>query len=232
MDATLLVQYKALYTPTLTLPNTLFSTFWLFPSFLLKINAFTIFEKGEKKKSSAKGGIEPLVDRVKKTWLVIYHLCHWSWCFSSLCCASSGSSCTLIDRCLIQSAVSNLFPNQWCCLKLYLPLPVCLICRCVFWLVILFFIFAFAFVICYFVFRIVICFALIGHRTYVTLEHKTSHKGKFFQIEIYAVSERLINNISIDVWFVMIWQYLAEIQLFVNLESEGAKKSKYWENHL
>ncbi len=27
-------------------------------------------------------------------------------------------------------------------------------------------------------------------------------------------------------------QYLAEIQLFENLESEGAKKSKYWENSL
>ncbi len=34
-------------------------------------------------------------------------------------------------------------------------------------------------------------------------------------------------SLSIDVWFVMIGQYLAEIQLFVNLESEGAKKSKY-----
>ncbi len=31
---------------------------------------------------------------------------------------------------------------------------------------------------------------------------------------------------------VMIWQYLAVMQLFENLESEGAKKSKYWENHL
>ncbi len=31
---------------------------------------------------------------------------------------------------------------------------------------------------------------------------------------------------------VCIWQYLAEIQLFVNLESEGAKKSKYWENRI
>ncbi len=31
------------------------------------------------------------------------------------------------------------------------------------------------------------------------------------------------NNLSIDVWFVMIGQYLAEIQLFENLESEGAK---------
>ncbi len=30
----------------------------------------------------------------------------------------------------------------------------------------------------------------------------------------------------------MIGQYLAEIQLFENLESEGAKKSKYWENRL
>ncbi len=29
---------------------------------------------------------------------------------------------------------------------------------------------------------------------------------------------------SIDVWFVMIGQYLAEIQLFENLESKGAKK--------
>ncbi len=35
----------------------------------------------------------------------------------------------------------------------------------------------------------------------MTLDHKTSHKGQFFKIEIYASSE--------------------------NLESEGAKKSKY-----
>ncbi len=40
------------------------------------------------------------------------------------------------------------------------------------------------------------------------------------------------NKLYIDVWFVMIGQNLAEIQLFENLESEGAKKSKYWENHL
>ncbi len=33
-----------------------------------------------------------------------------------------------------------------------------------------------------------------------------------------------LNNLSIDVWFVMIGQYLAEIQLFENLESEGEKK--------
>ncbi len=30
----------------------------------------------------------------------------------------------------------------------------------------------------------------------------------------------------------MIGQYLAEMQLFEYLESEGAKKSKYWENRL
>ncbi len=42
----------------------------------------------------------------------------------------------------------------------------------------------------------------------MTLEHKTSHKGTFFEIEIYTSSESWINNISIDVWFVMIGQYL------------------------
>ncbi len=41
-----------------------------------------------------------------------------------------------------------------------------------------------------------------------------------------------INKLSIDVWFVRIGQYLAEIQLFENLESEGAEKSKYWKNRL
>ncbi len=33
------------------------------------------------------------------------------------------------------------------------------------------------------------------------------------------------DKLSIDVWFVRIGQYLAEIQLFENLESEGAKKN-------
>ncbi len=36
-------------------------------------------------------------------------------------------------------------------------------------------------------------------------------------------SEIWINKLSIDVWFVMIWQYLAEIQLFEHMEYEGAK---------
>ncbi len=42
----------------------------------------------------------------------------------------------------------------------------------------------------------------------------------------------IVWKLSIDLWFVMIEQYLAEIQLFDNLQSEGAKNSKYWENHL
>ncbi len=66
----------------------------------------------------------------------------------------------------------------------------------------------------------------------MTLDHKTNHKGQVFEIEIYTSSESWLNKRSIDVWFVMIGQYLAEIQLFENLEFEGAKKSKYWENHL
>ncbi len=53
----------------------------------------------------------------------------------------------------------------------------------------------------------------------MTLDHKTSHKGQFFEIEIYISSESWMNKLSIDVWF-------------ENLESEGAKKSKYWENRL
>ncbi len=41
----------------------------------------------------------------------------------------------------------------------------------------------------------------------MTLEQKNSHKGKFLQIEMYTSSESWINNLSIDVWF-MIGQYL------------------------
>ncbi len=80
---------------------------------------------------------------------------------------------------------------------------------------------------------------------YMTLDHKTSHKGQFFETEIYTSPESWINKLSIDVWLVRIGQYLAEIQLLgetykylaeiqltENLESEGAKKSKYWENRL
>ncbi len=43
---------------------------------------------------------------------------------------------------------------------------------------------------------------------------------------MYTSSESWINKLSIDVWFVRIGQYLAEIQLFDNLEYEGAKKNQ------
>ncbi len=38
-----------------------------------------------------------------------------------------------------------------------------------------------------------------------------------------------INKLSLDVWFVRIGLYLAEIQLFENMESEGAKKNLHIE---
>ncbi len=43
---------------------------------------------------------------------------------------------------------------------------------------------------------------------------------------IYTSSESWINKLSIDLWFVRIVQYLAEIKLFEHLESEGAKQFK------
>ncbi len=51
------------------------------------------------------------------------------------------------------------------------------------------------------------------------LGHKSSHQS-------------WINKLFIDVWFVKTGSYLAEMQLFENLESEGAKKSKYWQKRL
>ncbi len=56
----------------------------------------------------------------------------------------------------------------------------------------------------------------------VTLEHKTSLKCQFFKIEIYTSSESWINKLSIDVWFVMIGQYLKiwnlRVQKNLNIE--------------
>jgi len=40
---------------------------------------------------------------------------------------------------------------------------------------------------------------------------------------MYTTPESWINKRSIDLWFVIIGQYLAEIQIFENLESEDAK---------
>ncbi len=58
---------------------------------------------------------------------------------------------------------------------------------------------------------------------YVTLDHKTSHKSKFFETDIYTSSESWTNKLSIDIWFVRMGRYLADIQLFEYLESEGTK---------
>ncbi len=64
---------------------------------------------------------------------------------------------------------------------------------------------------------------------YATLDHKTSQKGHLFpKLGFLHHLKAECRNISIDVWFIMIGQYLAEIQLYENLESEGKKKSKYW----
>ncbi len=62
---------------------------------------------------------------------------------------------------------------------------------------------------------------------YVTLDHKTSHKGQFFEIEIYTSYESWINKLSIDVLFVMIGQYSAEIQILYLWKSGiwGCKKN-------
>ncbi len=58
----------------------------------------------------------------------------------------------------------------------------------------------------------------------MNLDHNTNHKGQFFKIEIYTSYESWISKLSVVLWFVQIGQYLAETQIFENLESEGAKK--------
>ncbi len=50
-----------------------------------------------------------------------------------------------------------------------------------------------------------VCVCMRAHTIYVTLDHKTSHKGKFFETEIYTWSESWINKLSTDVWFVRIF---------------------------
>ncbi len=70
------------------------------------------------------------------------------------------------------------------------------------------------------------CFAKTNTTENLTIDHKTSHKDLIYFLFILIYAESWIHNIPIDVWFVRIRQYLAEIQLFENLESEGAKKEK------
>ncbi len=57
------------------------------------------------------------------------------------------------------------------------------------------------------------------------MDQKTSHKGQLFEIEIYTTSESWI--VFPLIYSFMIGQHLAEIQLFENLESEGAKNITY-----
>ncbi len=56
----------------------------------------------------------------------------------------------------------------------------------------------------------------------------TSIGVHFLHWDVYIIW-KLINKLYIDVWFVMITQYLDEIQRFENLESEGAKKNLHFE---
>ncbi len=57
-----------------------------------------------------------------------------------------------------------------------------------------------------------------------SLEHKTSHEATFDEIEIYASSESWINK-RINVWFVMIGQYLEilRVQKHLNIEKIAFK---------
>ncbi len=55
--------------------------------------------------------------------------------------------------------------------------------------------------------------------SYVTLDHKTSLTCTFFKINHLKTE-----YIPIGLWYIRIGQYLAEMQLFENLESESAKK--------
>ncbi len=84
MDATLLGQ-KTLPTPTLT--DTLFSTFWLFPSFLLKINAFLMwFEIWKGRIFFCQKADSNLGRSRQKEYDTLYHLRLWSWRLTTVFC--------------------------------------------------------------------------------------------------------------------------------------------------
>ncbi len=55
----------------------------------------------------------------------------------------------------------------------------------------------------------------------MALDHKTSHKSQFSEHEIYTSSGSWINHIPL--MYGLLGQYLAEIQLFENLESVQKK---------
>ncbi len=74
--------------------------------------------------------------------------------------------------------------------------------------------------------------------TLVICELKTSHKCQFSKTDIYALSKSWINNISIDVWCVMIGQYLKiwnlRVQKKRNIEKIIFKvvQMKFWAMHI
>ncbi len=148
MDAALLVQYKALSAPTLTLPDT-FSTFWLFPSFLLKINAFTmryeIWKGREKKKAGSNHS--SIASKRHDSWFTIcttgavlqVTLLFFFWfCIPWLTDVSSSQRWVIYSQ--TNGAVSNytyLCRFVWF-VVVFSDLLFCFrICHCVFWLVIM-----------------------------------------------------------------------------------------------
>ncbi len=119
----------------------------------MKINAFTMrYEiwKGREKKSSAEGGIEPLVDRVKKDMT----------CDLPPAPLDVSSNQRWVIYSQTNGAVSNytyLFRFVWI-VVVFSDLLFCFrICHCVFWLVIMFSGLLLCFLNCYFVFYICIC---------------------------------------------------------------------------
>ncbi len=59
----------------------------------------------------------------------------------------------------------------------------------------------------------------------VTMDHKTSHKGTFFEIEIS------ISKLSVDVWFVRIEQYLdVQLKNYLNIEKIACKMVQFLSN--
>ncbi len=65
------------------------------------------------------------------------------------------------------------------------------------------------------------------HMLYFTIlcDPGAQNQSVFWNWDLYIILNlnNNTNNLSVDVWFVMIWQYLAEIELFENLDFEGAK---------
>jgi len=122
----------------------------------------------------SKGGFER-IKRYTSAWFTIwaieadilrrlcYSMCHPSY-ISWLTDISSNQRSLPFLNLNASSNYTYLFRFVWFVVVFSELLYIYMNCCCVFWFC-LFFLFAFAFVICYFVFRIVIFFVLLGHRT-------------------------------------------------------------------